>query len=338
MQHIENSTVIVAPLDWGLGHASRCIPIIKTLLAHNNRCIIASSGRALALLRLEVPALEYEELPAYNIRYGRNTFSTFFKLLAQIPKALKIKQKEQNIANTLVQKYHANYIISDNRFGMYSPLCTSIFVTHQIRIRLPLLLQAFEYLFFMANKRMIAHFNECWIPDYEGSQNLSGILSHSWKIPNTYYIGMLSARERVNVSKNYDIVCILSGPEPQRGLFETALLEILPQLPYTSCVVQGIVSEEHTTTHTGNCEIRPFSTNKDINQLLCSAKIIVSRAGYSSLMDYEKLHLRAILVPTPGQSEQKYLSKYVGKNHRYFHISQRDLRKKLPVLLHKIVQ
>jgi len=334
---IKNSTVIVAPLDWGLGHATRCIPIIKVLLKGGNRCIIASSGRSLGLLRQEFPMLEFEEIPSYNITYGKNTFSTFFKLLAQIPKALLVKNTEQKVANALVKKYNVNVIISDNRFGMRSPDCKSIFITHQIRIRLPLVLRPFERLFFAINKAMILQFDECWIPDYSTSKNISGILSHSWAVPNSYFIGPLSARERVHSLRNYDIVAILSGPEPQRGIFEAILCRILPTLPYSSCVVRGVPAAYNQSIQVGNCAIQSFATNYEINQLLNGAEIIISRAGYSSIMDYEKLHIKAILVPTPGQTEQEYLGKYLREKTRYWTIKQSRLHKQLPKVLHEIL-
>ncbi|MCL2329631.1 MAG: glycosyltransferase [Bacteroidetes bacterium] len=335
---IKNSTVIIAPLDWGLGHATRCIPIIKTLLNGKNRCIIASSGRSLELLKQEFPTLEFEEIPSYNITYGKNTFSTFFKLLVQIPKSLVVKSKEQSIANALAEKYNANVIISDNRFGMYSSKCKSIFITHQVRVRLPLVLRPFEFLFFQINKAMILKFDECWIPDYNGSKNISGILSHSWTVPNSYFIGPLSAREQVHSLRNYDVVAILSGPEPQRGIFEAILCRILPTLPYSSCLVRGVLAAHSQSTQVGNCVIQTFATNYEINQLLSGAKIIISRAGYSSIMDYEKLHLKAILVPTPGQTEQEYLGNYLREKTRYWTIAQNRLHKQLPKVLHEILE
>ena len=338
MRQIKNSTVIIAPLDWGLGHATRCIPIIKILQGGNNRCIIASSGRSLELLKQEFPTLEFEEIPSYNITYGKNTFGTFFKLLVQIPKSLVVKSKEQTIANALVKKYNALYILSDNRFGMYSPLCKSIFITHQIRVRLPLPLRPFERLFFIINKAMISKFSECWIPDYSGSKNISGILSHSWTVPNSYFVEPLSARERVHSLDNYDVVAILSGPEPQRGIFEALLLRILPTLPYSSCLVRGVPAADCRITQVGNCIIQTFATNYEINQLLSGAKIIISRSGYSSIMDYEKLKLKAILVPTPGQSEQEYLGKYLSHKPRYWTITQKQLCEQLPKVLREILE
>ncbi|MDR1760867.1 MAG: hypothetical protein LBR55_00305, partial [Bacteroidales bacterium] len=308
------------------------------LLKNNNRCVVASSGRSLELLKQEFPTLEFEEIPSYNITYGTNTFFTFFKLLAQIPKSLIVKNKEQDIANALVKKYGAHYIISDNRFGMHSTLCKSIFITHQIRVRLPFAVRIFERLFFSINKAMISKFDECWIPDYSGSKNISGILSHSWTVPNSYFIGPLSARERVYSLNNYDVVSILSGPEPQREIFETALREILPNLPYSSCLVRGVLAERNQSTRMGNCVIQTFATNYEINQLLSGAKIIISRSGYSSIMDYENLKLKAILVPTPGQSEQEYLGSYLSHKPRYWTITQKQLHKKLPEVLREILE
>ena len=334
---IRNQIVIISPLDWGLGHATRCIPIIKELQKNGNTCIIASSGRSHELLKQEFPELIHEQIPEYNISYSTNAVSTFFKLLIQIPKALLTKNTEGHLANELVQKYHATYLIADNRFGMHSKLCKSVYITHQIRIRLPLIFRWLEYPFHLANKSIIRRFDECWIPDYKGSKNLSGILSHSWRIPNCYYIGPLSGRNAIECDTQFDIVAILSGPEPQRGIFETKLREILPHLPYKSCIIRGVVAHKNNSTKIGNCKIQTFATNDEITKLICGSRLVISRAGYSSIMDYEKLGCKAILVPTPGQSEQVYLSHYLEHKERYWRVTQRKLTKELPLILEEIL-
>lgn len=333
---IQNQTVIISPLDWGLGHATRCIPIINELIANNNKCIIAASGRSFELLKQEFPTLIHEQVPEYGISYSTNALSTFIKLFLQIPKAFGTKENEERVANELVKKYSAQYLISDNRFGMHSSLCKSIFITHQIRIRLPWAFRWLEYSFYLANKAIISKFDECWIPDYKGTKNLSGILSHSWSVPNSYFIGPLSGRRRIQCDREFDIVAILSGPEPQRTIFETKLREILPSLPYKSCIIRGVVANRNNSTKVGNCKIQTFATNKEITQLLCGSSLVVSRAGYSSIMDYEKLGCKAILVPTPGQSEQVYLGHYLEQKERYWYIKQRQLTKLLSVYLEEI--
>lgn len=334
---IQNKTVIVAPLDWGLGHATRCIPIIRNLLQNNNSCIIATSGRSLELLKQEFPTCMHHEIPAYGITYSKNAFGMFFKLLVQIPKSLITKNKESKIADELVKEYAVDYIISDNRFGMYSKLCTSIFITHQIRIRLPLIIRWLEYPFFLINKQMISKFDECWIPDYEGTKNLSGILSHSWGVPHSFFIGPLTGRESTECVNTFDLVAILSGPEPQRTIFENKLRTILPTLSYKSCLVRGVLAAKNYSTSIGNCTIQTFATNTEINKLLCGSKLIISRAGYSSIMDYEKLGIKAILVPTPGQGEQEYLGKYLQHKPNYWCISQCSLTKKLPEIIKEVL-
>lgn len=334
---IQNKTVVVAPLDWGLGHATRCIPIIKELLKNNNTCIIATSGRSLELLKQEFPSCIYEEIPAYGITYSKSAFGMIWKLLFQIPKSLITKNKESKIADELVKKYNVDCIISDNRFGMYSKLCKSIFITHQIRIRLPLLFRWLEYPFYLINKRMISKFNECWIPDYAGTKNLSGILSHSWSVPHSHFIGPLTGRESTVCVNTFDVVAILSGPEPQRTIFENKLRAILPTLPYKSCLVRGVLASKNYSAQVGNCTIQTFATNSEINKLLCGSKLIISRAGYSSIMDYEKLGIKAVLVPTPGQSEQEYLGKYLQYKPNYWCINQCKLTKKLPEIIKEVL-
>ena len=335
---IQNQVVVISPLDWGLGHATRCIPIIKELIENNNTCIVAASGRSYELLKQEFPNITHEQIPEYGISYSTNALTTFFKLFLQIPKAFNTKTNEEHIANELVQKYSATYLIADNRFGMHSSLCKSIFITHQIRIRLPFLVRWMERIFFWVNKSIISEFDECWIPDYSGSKNLSGILSHSWTIPNSYFIGPLSGRTHIDCKPEFDIVAILSGPEPQRGIFEKELRAILPNLPYKSCIIRGVVAAHNKSTKIGNCNIQTFATNEEINQLICGSRLVISRAGYSSIMDYETLKCKAILVPTPGQSEQIYLGHYLEAKDRYWCIKQRRLQKDLEHCIAEILQ
>lgn len=332
LSDIQNQIVVVSPLDWGLGHATRCIPIIKQLKLNGNTCIIASSGNAFSLLQKEFPNDILEELPAYNIKYGKTSFTTLCKLLFQIPKALRVKKQEQKQIQKIVDKYSVTTIISDNRFGIYSSLCKNIFVTHQLRVRLPFVLRFLEKIFYWTNKSIIAKYDECWIPDYEGEDNLSGLLSHSWNVPHAKFIGPLSAKERIECEKLYDIAVILSGPEPQKSLLEKELHSILETLPHkvffaNSCGVYSdnklIVSYSHQLT------------NEEISSILCKSKIVISRAGYSSIMDYEKLGCNAILVPTPGQSEQEYLASYLATKEKYQFVLQKNLKKELISLLQK---
>lgn len=354
LSNINNQTVIVSPLDWGLGHATRCIPIVKQLKENGNTCVIASSGNALTLLRREFPNEIFEELPAYNIIYGKTSFTTLCKLLFQIPKALRVKKEEYDAIDKIVKKYDITTIISDNRFGVRNTSCKNIFITHQLRIRLPFAVRWLEKLFFLANKSIIAKYDECWIPDYEGEKNLSGLLSHSWEIPHTKFIGPLSAKERVDCAKQCDIAVILSGPEPQKGIFEKELHSALEQYQVKDSGIKYLMERNlHSILITSpykiafinscgeyidNQSIIHFShqlTNEEVSSIICKSKVVISRAGYSSIMDYEKLGCKAILVPTPGQSEQEYLASYLAQKEQYQFVSQKNLKKELISLLKK---
>lgn len=332
LSEIKNQIVVVAPLDWGLGHATRCIPIIKQLKENQNTCIIASSGNAFSLLQKEFPNDILEELPAYNIKYGKTSFTTLCKLLFQIPKALRVKKQEQKQIQKIVDKYSVTTIISDNRFGIYSSLCKNIFVTHQLRVRLPFVLRFLEKIFYWTNKSIIAKYDECWIPDYEGEDNLSGLLSHSWNVPHAKFIGPLSAKERIECEKLYDIAVILSGPEPQKSLLENELHSILETLPHKVFFANSCGSYRDNQLIV-NCSHQ--LTTEEISSIICESKIVISRAGYSSIMDYEKLRCKALLVPTPGQSEQEYLASYLVTKEQYQFVLQKNLKKELISLLQK---
>lgn len=332
LSDIQNQIVVVSPLDWGLGHATRCIPIIKQLKLNGNTCIIASSGNAFSLLQKEFPNDILEELPAYNIKYGKTSFTTLCKLLFQIPKALRVKKQEQKQIQKIVDKYSVTTIISDNRFGIYSSLCKNIFVTHQLRVRLPFVLRFLEKIFYWTNKSIIAKYDECWIPDYEGEDNLSGLLSHSWNVPHAKFIGPLSAKERIECEKLYDIAVILSGPEPQKSLLENELHSILETLPHKVFFANSCGSYRDNQLIV-NCSHQ--LTTEEISSIICESKIVISRAGYSSIMDYEKLRCKALLVPTPGQSEQEYLASYLVTKEQYQFVLQKNLKKELISLLQK---
>lgn len=332
LSDIQNQIVVVSPLDWGLGHATRCIPIIKQLKLNGNTCIIASSGNAFSLLQKEFPNDILEELPAYNIKYGKTSFTTLCKLLFQIPKALRVKKQEQKQIQKIVDKYSVTTIISDNRFGIYSSLCKNIFVTHQLRVRLPFVLRFLEKIFYWTNKSIIAKYDECWIPDYEGEDNLSGLLSHSWNVPHAKFIGPLSAKERIECEKLYDIAVILSGPEPQKSLLERELHSILEPSTYKIIFANSCGSYRDNQLIV-NCSHQ--LTTEEISSIICESKIVISRAGYSSIMDYEKLRCKALLVPTPGQSEQEYLASYLVTKEQYQFVLQKNLKKELISLLQK---
>ncbi len=322
MSRLISKTVLIAPLNWGLGHATRCMPIIDELQRQGARVIIASDGRALRLLEKEYPDLLTLELPPYNIRYG--TGNMVWNMAWQVPKILRAIWQEQRAVNQIIRKYQVDGLISDNRFGCWSAQIPSVFLTHQIHLKVPNLLGlgAFSK---WNNHRLIRRYTECWIPDAEGEPNLSGTLSHGRTLSNTRYVGVLSRMQKMPVEKRYDIIAVLSGPEPQRTFFEEKILEQVQKLPYTTLIVKG-KTDSNTRTQNDHIHTVAYLTKNDLNEAILAANIVITRSGYSTLMDLAALQKRhVILVPTPGQTEQEYLAQRFHQQNIFFYQNQDKL-------------
>ncbi len=348
--------IIVAPLNWGLGHATRCMPIIQALLDRNTEVILASDGRALALLRQEYPQFRSFQLPAYDIQYSGNSFGLVPAMLLQIPKILQAIRAEKKAIDQIVKKERITAIISDNRYGCYHPTIPSIFISHQLFLKMPSFLQWIEPIVAQTQMRFIQHFRQCWIPDFPSPlQNLSGDLAHKKPLnPDKFhFIGTLSRMKKslppmtTNTSpvqhflkEKYDVVAILSGPEPQRTLFEEMLQkQFLQSSSETSpkfrgkqgqalqcLIIRGITEQQNLQSINPQLQIINFLTATDLNRVLLTADTVIARAGYSTLMDLAALgKQKAILIPTPGQTEQIYLANHFHAKGIYYSTLQSEL-------------
>ena len=326
-----NRRVLVAALNWGLGHATRCIPLIKTLERAGAKVTLASDGRALKLWRQEFPELLSLEMPAYGIRYPSS--SMLWNMFWQGPKIQLAIMRERRWLSKHFQANPYDVIISDNRFGCYHPEVQNIFITHQLNIQTPWSIAS--WLANTFNHRLIGNFNECWVPDWAGEENLSGTLSHGKcieraNLPPIKYIGPLSRfstdgsereREKNTIPYEYEAIAILSGPEPQRTYLEKELLLQLNHLPGNYLLVQG-VTEQQSRSRQGKVDVFSFMTSKQLEQAIVKSKVVICRSGYSSLMDLVALGKMAILIPTPGQTEQEYLGVYLSKRECFVLMEQ----------------
>lgn len=298
--------ILVAPLNWGLGHATRCIPIIKALLTQGFEPVIASDGDALSLLKKEFPKLISIELPSYNITYPKK--GKFFKLnlIKGTPKMLNAIKKEKKALKSIIESFQIEGIISDNRLGMYSKKVPSVFITHQLKV----LSGNTTWLSTKLHQKIIKNFDECWVPDHQNEPNLSGELGHtnSHDIP-IRYIGPLSRFHKIKIEKKYDAMVLLSGPEPQRSILEKKLFLEFVGFEGTVLFVKGIVENEQKRTDKSNMVIYNFMTSELLEKALNESELIVSRSGYTTIMDLAKLNKKAFFIPTPGQFEQEYLAK-----------------------------
>lgn len=304
-----NKKIIVASLNWGLGHSSRCVPIIKSLLVNNFTPIIASDGKALEFLQQEFPNLECLELPSYHISYGKNLK---WKLLFQLPRIWKAVKKEKIVIQGFIDKNtDVAGIISDNRFGVRSAKIPSVYITHQIYVLSGLT----SFLSSKIHQNIIKKFDECWIPDTINSK-FSGKLSSTKNNLKTKYIGVLSRFEKEDLKKEIDILVILSGPEPNRTILENKLIQEFKNDKRKIVFVLGRVEKEPKKWISGNIIFHNYLLTKKLQNLINSSEIIICRSGYSSIMDLAVLQKKVFFIPTKNQPEQEYLAKYLDYKKR----------------------
>ena len=299
--------ILVAPLDWGIGHATRCIPIIQELINNNYEVIIAADGRPIHLLNTEFPKLEIIRFAGYNIKYPQY-LPMSISMLLQAPKIIWNIKKENNTLNDIIEDYKIDGVISDNRFGLYTNKVPCVFITHQLKIQSPYFaedIQKFNY-------KYINKFNACWVMD-DKENNLAGNLSMPDILPNnTIYIGAQSRFEYEESKKQYSFLAIVSGPEPQRTILEKGLIKALKKRKEKSLIILG-KPEESNTKQIGNLTIQSHLNARDLNKVILRSGLVICRPGYSTIMDLVKLRKKAFFIPTPGQTEQEYLAKLFSK-------------------------
>ncbi len=310
MELTQKGRILVAPLNWGLGHATRCIPVIRALEENGFVPVIASDGEALRLLQKEFPHVESHTLPSYGILYPENGKDFKWKMLRLMPGMIDAMLEEKKIVKKWVRELAIDGIISDNRPGVYSKKVPSVFITHQLNV----LSGSTSWLTGGLHRRIISKFTQCWVPDVEVAPNLSGKLGHVEKPPkNVRYIGPLSRFQFTESPPRYDLMVLLSGPEPQRSLFEKKLRQELLHYSGSVLFVRGVVEAEQKQEQKGNIHFYNYMTSRQLQQSLSESRTIICRSGYTTLMDLAKLGRKAFLVPTPGQFEQEYLAKKIRR-------------------------
>ncbi|MGG9970931.1 glycosyltransferase [Ferruginibacter sp. SUN002] len=315
--------ILVAPLSWGLGHATRCIPIINELLAEGCKVIIAGEGPVEILLKREFPKLDFLHLDGYDITYSRYKLLLPLKMIVQMPKVLAAIRKENKWLREAVKAYKIDAVISDNRYGLYHTEIPSVFITHQLLIKTGNLFT--EKIVQKINYSFIKKYTECWVPDFGRPNKIAGDLSHPAVVPeNEKYIGCLSRFKKFdNVKKKYDLLVLISGPEPQRTIFEELLLLQLKDYHGYVLFVRGLpdVNDEKKATNTAITIINHLASN-ELNEAIQQSAMVISRSGYTTIMDLIKLQQKAILIPTPGQTEQEYLAKNLTEQKIFYCVAQ----------------
>jgi UDP-N-acetylglucosamine transferase subunit ALG13 len=320
--------ILVVPLDWGLGHATRCVPVIYELIALNADVWLAGEGAQRALLEQEFPGLPFLPLKGYRVKYGRSSGGLLRSIFFQVPRLLKSIRNEHEWLLQAVDEHRFDAIISDNRFGLYHPTVHSVFITHQLNIKSPLGKWS-ERLLQKNNYRYIDRFDECWVPDEKGPNNLAGNLSHPESMPEVpvHYIGGLSRLKKTGEDQRKGHLFIsLSGPEPQRTMLENVVIDEISHYNGTATVVRGLPGSSSIIPSTNDIRFYNHLSTEDYSKEMERAEYVISRSGYSTIMDLMKLGKKSILIPTPGQTEQEYLGKYLMSVKKCYCVLQNKFR------------
>ncbi|MEP6948797.1 MAG: glycosyltransferase family protein [Ginsengibacter sp.] len=316
--------ILIAPLDWGLGHATRCIPIINELIEQNCEVVIAADRAPLFLLKKEFPGIVFLRVKGYEIKYSRNRKWLPFKLLLQFPKIIFSIRKENAWLEKVINEYLVDAVISDNRFGFYSKKIPCVYITHQLYIKTGNVFS--EKIAQKIHNYFIKKYIKCWVPDFK-ENSLAGELSHPANVPsNVVYIGPLSRFDKINdVAKIYNLLISLSGPEPQRTIFEKMILAQLKTYKKKVLLIRGLPGENKKLQADPEfIEIVNHLSAEELNKAFQQSGIIICRSGYSTIMDLVKLGKNAVLVPTPGQREQEYLSDYLMEKRYFYSVRQNN--------------
>ena len=313
-------TVLIAPLDWGLGHAARCVPIIKELQKYPIRIVIAGDGTVESLLKQEFPQLEFVPLPGYKIKYSKNKRWFLLKLLIQFPGVLYSLLREHRWLNKVKQELHLSAVISDNRFWLFNRSIVSIYITHQLSVKTGNKLS--DKIATQIHSNISKNYTQRWIPDFGIKKNLAGDLSRTVKLRQSdCFLGCLSRFEKKSsLETNIDLLVILSGPEPQRTIFEDLLLNQLSEFSGSVLFVRGLPGQ--AALPPANVTVLNHLPSVGLNEVIERSEMIISRSGYTTIMDLVKLGKKAILVPTPGQTEQEYLADHLLQQKMFLTMPQ----------------
>jgi len=319
------SRILVAPLDWGLGHATRCIPIIQHLQSLDCEVFIAAEGPIKVLLQSSFPEMQFLELRGFRISLSRNRAGFSFHIISQLPKIIATIYHERRWLKAAIKKHEFDAVISDNRPGLYHRSIPCTYITHQLFIKTNNRLTA--WLAQKIHYHFINKFDRCWVPDMAGEQNLAGALSHPEKLPRVpiQYIGPLSRFQKSDQQKKYALAVLLSGPEPQRTILEEIIRTELKNYTEPVLLIRGLPGNKETIVgFNPNVEIENHLNAAELNEALLAAELVICRSGYSTVMDLVLLQQKAILIPTPAQTEQEYLADNLKEKKIFYSCTQED--------------
>jgi UDP-N-acetylglucosamine transferase subunit ALG13 len=331
----KNYNILICPLEWGLGHAGRMIPLAQKLQQRQNNIFIGAGKEHQSLFRNELPELTFIDFKGFKPGYSR-FLPQYIALLLKTPVLFYHILAEHFMLKRIIRDHKIDIVISDNRFGLWNRKIKSVYVTHQLLIPLPEKLRFFEWIGVIFQRFFIRKYSLCFIPDLPGELNVSGRLTHNVRLPeNARFIGILSRfvnsvsshEKKPGFSHN---TLILSGPEPQRGIFRQKIVEILKHLEPPTVVLEGNPGSPVDVSMKGNIISYSHLPSNEMQKIISESKFIAARSGYTSIMELISLNCSALLVPTPGQTEQEYLAGYMSDKGWFVTVSQKNIKIDLP--------
>ncbi|NSW93559.1 MAG: hypothetical protein HPY62_02490 [Bacteroidales bacterium] len=331
----QNHNILVCPLEWGLGHASRIIPVARKLREMNHNVIIAGGESLRSFFNAELPDFPFMVFPGFRPAYSK-LLPQYLIIALQIPVLIFHIVKEKILLKKIVKELKINLVISDNRFGLWHKDIQTVYITHMPLIPFPKFLKFLEKTGSYLHQLIIRKYTWCLIPDLPGDLNISGRLTHLRKLPsNVIFAGLLSrfAGEVLSLpertGKEYDLI-MLSGPEPQRSILRRKL-ELLSEDKETETIILTGNPDKNNQSAKEGSKITLYShlPSNELRALILEAKNITARSGYSTIMDLIALNRTALLIPTPGQTEQEYLAEYLAQKGWFSSVRQKELQKPL---------
>ncbi|MFT5818974.1 MAG: hypothetical protein ACI8ZM_000196 [Crocinitomix sp.] len=296
LYEIQDKVVLLAALDWGMGHTTRCVSIIRTLIKANNQVVFAGNEQQLSFIKKDFPGIKTETLRGYDMQLD-STKSTYLQMARQQKTMMKAIKAENNWLKNYINANQVDLVISDNRYGFHHSNVPSIIITHQLNLQLPTL----KFITNWIIKRLIEKYDCCWVPDDE-KRTLTGELSNAKiKIP-VHFIGVLNRFDKIEAAQKYTHLVILSGPEPERTNFLNHCKGMAADLGNKIAFVGAEVDSYDSF-------INP--TTSELSLLIAQSNCVYSRAGYTTIMEMIGLNKEAVLIPTKGQYEQLYLAKHI---------------------------
>jgi len=328
--------ILICPLEWGFGHAGRMIALAERLQRPDRNIIFGAGEKHLAFIRNELPGTDCIRFPGFSPVYSRY-LPQYIIIFLQIPLLLYHSVREHIMLKGMIARHSLDMVISDNRFGLWNRKITSVYVTHQLRILFPSCLSFLEFTGVKLHGKIISRFRWCLVPDLPGEVNLTGRMSHGMKLPaNVRFTGILSRFEVpgpagcISGREKGDICVILSGPEPQRGILEKKITGILAAGKRQAVILGGRPQERVQKELMGHITCYSHAGRREMQEIISGSKLIIARAGYTTIMELVSLNCTALLIPTPGQTEQEYLASRLSEKGWFSRISQKDLKNVLP--------